>query len=310
MKISRLIDILKVQSVSYHTELMEQYIFSQVENIEGAVLCYDEKNRNLYIQKGKDSIFPCVVAHTDTVHDICKTFDVVNVKGNLTGYNYLTMEPHGIGGDDKVGIFIALEMLRKFENIKIAFFSDEEVGCCGSYEANLDFFKDCAFILQFDRRGNKDLVSHAFGIELASKAFRDDLTNIAVSFGYKFTTGMMTDVMALREIGVNVSCVNISCGYYRPHMPDEYVNVQDVANAVNLCEAIILGMSHKQYKVGKIGKRYKYYNTPSSTGKFESKTAKVCDCCNNVSADVKYHNYFKIDMCTDCLDWIGQEKVN
>jgi hypothetical protein len=41
---------------------------------------------------------------------------------------------------------------------------------------------------------------------------------------------MMTDVMTLKEGGVNVSMLNISCGYYEPHSDNEVTVFEELEN--------------------------------------------------------------------------------
>ena len=40
-------------------------------------------------------------------------------------------------------------------------------------------------------------------------------------YGYTPTEGMMTDVEQLKENGLNISCINLSCGYYEPHTDND-----------------------------------------------------------------------------------------
>lgn len=233
----KLREVLSIQSVSHDQFRMFAYIVRQVKQIPNAVMFIDDGN--LYITKGDAPTYPCMVAHMDTVHDITDDLFPLEFNGMITGFDRINMEQVGIGGDDKVGIFIALECLRDFDNMKVAFFRDEEVGCHGSYGAQMDFFNDCRFVLQCDRRGNSDFITDAGGVELSSKCFQDDLLPIISSYGYKFANGMMTDVMALKENQIEVSVANISCGYYNPHMPNEYVDVFDVMSCLDMCQTII-----------------------------------------------------------------------
>jgi tripeptide aminopeptidase len=233
----KLIEVLSVQSESYNQWRMFAYIIRQLQDIPNT--SYYVSDGNIYITKGVSSDYPCMVAHMDTVHDIVEDLHPLEFNGCITGFNRVTMEQTGIGGDDKVGIYIALECLREFDDIKIAFFRDEEVGCVGSYDANVRFFDDCRFVLQCDRRGNSDFITDASGTELSSKHFQDTIYPIISSYGYKFAKGMMTDVMALKEIGVGCSVANISCGYYNPHTAQEYVDVFDVENCMEMCKTII-----------------------------------------------------------------------
>ena len=62
------------------------------------------KNNNIYVTKGKNNTYPCIVAHTDTVHEIHKHYRVFDDNGCIFAFNQETGEQVGVGGDDKVGI--------------------------------------------------------------------------------------------------------------------------------------------------------------------------------------------------------------
>ena len=234
----RLKEVLKIQAESRNQWRTFAYCVRKAKALGAKV----EKDLfgNLYITKGESDVYPCVVAHMDTVHDIVEDLQMLDCGHKITGFNSITMTQTGIGGDDKVGIFIALECLALFDNIKVAFFVDEEIGCQGSYEADVKWFSDCSFVLQCDRKGNDDFVTNAGGIPLSSKSFQDDVCQILMEFGYKFSNGMMTDVMALKEIGVECCVANMSCGYYNPHCRNEYVDVRDVENCLDMVKQIII----------------------------------------------------------------------
>jgi len=258
----KLLEVLAVQSSSYEQFRMFSYIIRHIQDIPNTT--YYVVDGNIYIQRGIAEKYPCMVAHMDTVHDIVEDLYPMYIDGNITGFNRVTMEQTGIGGDDKVGIYIALQCLREFDNIKVAFFRDEEVGCQGSYLADMGFFKDCRFVLQCDRKGCSDFVTSASGVELSGKSFQDDVLPIITGFGYKFASGMMTDVMALKENGVRCAVANMSCGYYNPHHHTEYVNVYDVENCLEMCKTII------RYCVGEYKHKYKtkytVYSKPKTKG--------------------------------------------
>ena len=238
MNKSKLIEVLSIQSESYNQWRTFAYCVREAKRM-GAMVQKDLEG-NLYITKGESDVYPCLVAHMDTVHDIGEDLKVFEINGALTGFNRCTMTQTGIGGDDKVGIFIALQCLELFDNIKVAFFVNEEVGCVGSYEADVKWFNDCSFVLQCDRKGNKDFIVKAGSVPLSSKSFQDDILNTITSFGYKFGNGMMTDVMALKEIGLSCACANMSCGYYNPHEANEYVVLDDVENCLDMVKQIIV----------------------------------------------------------------------
>jgi tripeptide aminopeptidase len=237
MSKDRLIEVLGVQSESYNQWRMFAYIIRHLYSLDTSVDFYVHSG-NIYVTKGQADLYPCVVAHMDTVHDIVEDLTVLDVDGLLTGFNRVTMKQTGIGGDDKVGIYIALETLDKFKNVKVAFFRDEEVGCVGSGLADIPFFDDVSMVIQCDRRGNSDFVHTASGTKMASKAFIKNVGGLLKKHKYSVQSGMMTDVMELKHKGLKVSACNLSCGYYRPHQEDEYVDVDDV----NKCKALVFDM--------------------------------------------------------------------
>lgn len=239
-------EILSLQSVSGNEQAVNSWVKSwckkngiKFKNVDG----------NLYLQKGKASLYPCYVAHTDTVHSIvknCITLSIVEFNGKLIALDG-DYEQVGIGGDDKVGIYIALQMLTKLPACKVALFYSEEIGCVGSNLADVKFFEDCAWVLQADRRGNSDFVTSIGSMSISSKDFRKTVKDITKKYGYKFSSGAMTDVQALVRKGVGISCANVSCGYYNPHSSGEYVDIADVSNTEKMFFEIGRKMCDKRY---------------------------------------------------------------
>lgn len=218
--------LLSVRTKSGHCELMIEFIKSiHPEAVE-------DKKGNLYITKGTGP-YPCAVAHMDTVHDFKAHIYPIEINGIITGMDPTTMRQTGIGGDDKCGIYACLCLLHWLPSIKVAFFVDEEIGCMGSREADMEFFKDCKFVLMADRRDNCDFVNDIQG-PLSSKAFQRAVEPLMKKRKFKFCTGMFTDVMALRDKKVGVSCANMSAGYYRPHSEGEYIIIDDMMNTIYL----------------------------------------------------------------------------
>jgi hypothetical protein len=183
----------------------------------------------------------------DEVHtrDFGCHYSTQRVGGILFGFDLSTDSFVGCGADDKNGIFIALSCLEKYDHIKVAFFVEEEIGCRGSSAADMSFFKDCRFVLQADRRNGSDFISRASFVDLCSAEFIADVN--MEKFGYKEATGSMTDVMLLKENGLEVSCCNLSCGYYNPHTENEYTKIYELNNCLDFVQSIIEGCT-KVYK--------------------------------------------------------------
>lgn len=241
---NKLIEVLGIQTYSKNDRLMIAYLSAELASMEGVTFFLD--NGNIYATKGS-APYPCMIAHTDTVHPICEDLHPVIFGGKVTGFNRVTMEQTGIGGDDKVGIYVALEMLREHTNMKCFFPRDEEIGCIGSSKVDKKWFDDVTIALQCDRRGNTDFITNASGTELSSKAFQNDVLPILRNYGYKFDRGMMTDVMELKERGIKASMANISCGYYNPHTEHEYVDIADVHKVTLMVSEIIRTLGGTYY---------------------------------------------------------------
>lgn len=198
-----------------------------------------DKAGNIYATKGKATTFPCIAAHLDEVHQAReKGYEVLFVKDEfIIGFNSGKREFNGIGADDKNGIWICLRCLEKYDNLKCVFFVGEEQGCIGSHQADMKFFDDCRFVLQCDRKGNSDFINRIYGDSLCSSHFLKD-ANLK-EHGYKEENGMQTDVRTLKDRGLEISCANISCGYYYPHTPHEMTNIEDLKKCRKLVEHII-----------------------------------------------------------------------
>ena len=207
------------------------------ENVPEASIAYDNLG-NMYITKGISDTYPVIVAHLDQVqNNHSRDFQALEAGDIIIGYSSKSRSQQGLGADDKNGIWVGLKCLLKYDCIKLAFFVSEEVGCVGSNSADMDFFKDARFALQCDRKGANDLITTAGWTELCSRDFVNAMQ--PELFGYKEETGMLTDVLTLKEKGLVVSCVNISCGYYEPHTDCEFTNIPDLRNCLAFVENVI-----------------------------------------------------------------------
>ena len=197
-----------------------------------------DKPGNLYVTKGKSDTYPCIVAHMDQVQERhSKDFIAYEAEDIIIGFSPKHKEQQGLGADDKCGLWIGLKCLQKFDCLKLAFFVGEEVGCKGSGLANMTFFDDCRFVIEPDRKGSEDLITQIGWTPLCSDDFLKDIG--FKKFGYKETDGMMTDIEALKDHGLLLSCINVSCGYYKPHSNEEFVYKPALLNCFAFVEHII-----------------------------------------------------------------------
>ena len=211
---NKLLDTLVVQTNSENEKLMILYLDKELRKLK---LPYTiDAAGNLLVTKGKASSYSCVTSHLDTVHDFVGDFKIYT---DLDDKDLLfAMDGKrrvGIGGDDKCGIFACLYLLEVLPAIKVVFFSREERGCKGSNSINKDFFADCRFLIQLDRKGKRDFIQTYWGDKTISHEFSSEIGVTKKKYKYKNSIGTVTDVMKLWKSGVGISCINLSCGYYR-----------------------------------------------------------------------------------------------
>ena len=198
-----------------------------------------DRHGNIYAVKGNRESYPCVVAHMDEVHRRKTGTYAAHLVADsmIVGYDHKRKRMTGIGADDKNGIWICLKCLEDFKAVKCAFFVQEEIGCIGSGHADMSFFSDCRFVIQCDRKGNGDMVTQINGMRLCSNEFISAVD--PRRYGYKPAQGLATDVAALKRNGLEVSCVNLSCGYYEPHTDNEYTILADLCKCYRFVRHII-----------------------------------------------------------------------
>lgn len=233
----------KVFSPSMNEKKMRRFIKRHVNNNISGVTIVQDVAGNLLITKGESDSYPCICAHMDQVQRLHpKDFTCVENDNVIFGYSPKERKQCGLGADDKNGLFIALECLASYDAIKCAFFVGEEIGCKGSGAVDISFFDDCRYCIQVDRRGNSDMVTNIYS-EMCSEEFIHDVD--CFSHGYEISDGLMTDVAELRERGVEVSCINLSCGYYEPHTDYEFTSKSDLQKCYDFVCHIIENCTKK-----------------------------------------------------------------
>ena len=166
--------VLSIPTKSFKEDLMIEFLVEYLTEKKHNFKVDDFGN--VYVTKGvldEGESYPCIVAHTDTVHKI----DTINIREeqlydskrnlslSLKAYNDLG-EPTGIGGDDKCGVFACLQLLEVFDKIKVALFVSEEVGCLGSKEADIEFFSNVGYAIQFDAPHDYMVTEYCYGVKV------------------------------------------------------------------------------------------------------------------------------------------------
>jgi len=253
ISLKRLIEVLSLESNAQNDSAVVNYINDFIEqNFKtGELEPLMDGFGNMYIKKGNAKSYPCIVSHVDTVHDIRGDKKVYKKGDILFAFSEKKKGQIGIGGDDLVGVYMCLQALLDFDNIKVVFFKDEEVGCVGSrysIEAHKSWYEDVSFIIQPDRWGNRDFIYKSGGITTCSTTFLKACDPFLEKFNYKRAVGISTDMDKLVKDDVGISAVNVSCGYYRPHTDLEYVSVKDVNRCYRLIKHIILNLGESKFE--------------------------------------------------------------
>jgi hypothetical protein len=193
---------------------------------------------------------------------VCDTrsrdFNTYETDEILFGFSLKNRRQESAGMDDGNGIFAAILTLERFPVMKVALFTREEVGAQGASECDLSWFDDCRFVIEPDRKGGTDIIRDNGWTTLCS----DDFLHATgyEAYGYKPTSGLLTDVFCLKERGLAVSCINVSIGYTNHHHDTEVTVKADlergidfIAHVIETCTDVYPHISEDDYSWGRYG---------------------------------------------------------
>ena len=184
---------------------------------------YNLKNKNQ----------PLIVAHTDQVGSIpiSKLFETNRyIKGDKN-----------LGADDKNGIWILLELLKRFPDTNFIFSTEEEIGGNVQHLLTSVNTENIPFAIVFDRKGSSDIIGH--DNKYCSDKFEKAIYKIGKDYGFKPCRGVWSDC---DNISKYLNCVNLSCGYYKAHTDKEYTDKHELLNALEFGISILSSGLKKQ----------------------------------------------------------------
>lgn len=189
--------------------------------------------------------FPVLlVAHLDTVHDKLPTEILYDSKNNI-----LT-SPQGIGGDDRCGVYMILEIIKHF-NCSVLFCEDEEkmgVGADKFTEAKFTSSLDFNYIIEFDRKNANDAVFY--------DCDNPDFEKFITEEFYKSAWGSFSDISIIAPY-LGCAAVNLSCGYYNPHTTAEYINLAEMEHSIAATLSILSRTTESD--------KFEYIEAPKTT---------------------------------------------
>ena len=190
----------------------------------------NDTHKEIYVGDGfvyAQGKFPVLlVAHLDTVHaKLPKTFEY---DANLQALS----SPDGIGADDRCGVYMILEVIKRY-NCSVLFCEDEEIGGIGAEKFMKTKLADKLtfnYIIEFDRKGHNDAVFY----DCDNPEFEAFITDGY----YKTAFGSFSDISIIAP-ELKCAAVNLSCGYYNAHTTSEYVIIPEMENSINAaCEIL------------------------------------------------------------------------
>ena len=249
---------------------------------------------NIFIGFNKQSKgLPILVAHTDNVLGDNKepVFDLA--KRRLKGVK------DGIGFDDKAGIMgiITLWHYFKEQKFRIIFPANEEVGGVGTENMDTSWYSDAKWILELDRRGNKDFIQVSGGTRLCSDEFAEKF----ISMGFKRDTGTFTDVNIMKPNAENINMANLSIGYYNPHTDEEYLDTVEFEKILGKVAQFIEADYDFADDIPDVKPEYNFNNAIYSDRKCQN-CGGICD------GALIYNQYGERFCCPECMrdyesDW-------
>lgn len=190
--------------VKLNQKELKKFVNQQLRKSYKAVYCEDGF---VYAQGSKPIL---LVAHMDTVHKTTPKM-IIYQDGKISS-------PQGIGGDDRCGIAMILEIIQH-HNCSVLFTEDEEIGGIGAEKfvnskLGQSLVSAFDFILEFDRKGSCDAVFYDCGNEEFEEFINQKY--------FKTNFGSFSDISVIAP-ALKVAAVNLSCGYYEAHTLKEYV---------------------------------------------------------------------------------------
>ena len=204
----------------------------------------DNKN---YIIVNKDAKI-VLSSHLDIVHKIPPSKIKIYDNGIIKANNKI------LGGDDRNGVFIMLELIKsQIKDYCYIFFYNEEIGCKGSnhlVDKQIIDLNSYNCFIGLDRRGVNDLALYDFDNKELIKIFKN--------YGYVQANGSITDVSVLSG-NSEIACINLSVGFFNEHTTNEYTYFPVIESTLNILQNsdLIEKLSSKQFKYEFT---YTYYN--------------------------------------------------
>lgn len=230
-------------------KLLNIFKFPQ-DKLKAALVCHlRDKGYSPIVRDGfvyaEGEIPVLLVAHMDTVHK--HTPDIICMSDDKS----IMMSPFGIGGDDRCGVAMILEVIKDLR-CHVLFTEDEEVGGIGAGKfCKSEIKPEVNFIIEFDRANENDAVYY----QLDNEVFAETVEK----YGFVRDYGSYSDIV---DIAPELGCaaVNLSCGYYNAHTQHEFVSIPQMYAQIERAKELIANESENffEWKEAKYSRDWYY----------------------------------------------------
>lgn len=252
-----------------------------------------------------------LVAHADTVFKSPPKKFFYDTKENVM------WSPDGLGADDRAGIFSIFNIVKTTEyRPHIIITTGEESGCIGAAKLLGHYPKfpfPLNFLIQLDRRGEKDSVYYDCGNDIFEQYINQ--------FGFVTEWGSFTDISVLAPVW-KVAAVNFSVGYFDEHSIAERLYVDYLFNTIDKVKNILDNVQNNKrmipfeyIDISKMtGYDYPYeWEEDYGYGQYHNVTRYCHDCgkylmpTSNIPIFCEGENntYYKEYLCLDCFSKIS-----
>jgi hypothetical protein len=137
-----------------------------------------------------------------------------------------------LGADDRAGVYACLILATK-HNIPALFCDYEERGGLGAHESTIIYEQEISkvlFLIEFDRRGEKDAVYY--------NAEPEHFRRFISKYGFRPDFGTMSDISIIGS-RLDICAVNLSIGYQHEHTKSEYLDLSTLNRTIRRANALI-----------------------------------------------------------------------
>ena len=262
-------EILSIPSYSGNELKLVNFI---CELLKKNKISYEVDNMlNIYCTKGEAEYYPCVVAHTDTVHNnnyIDVRTELKKKSNNVLKEAYKGYTRRGKPfrfGFDKAGVFACLSLLTELPVLKATFFVSNKLSCFGTIAADPNFFENVGYTIEFDKphdplKANfsefmpfsKNISKNSEFSQKVNSVLQDNTIQEYALRGHSFDNAIKSSF--------DFCGTNLSIGYYNYCSSDEYVVIEDVENGINIGKKMIEKLGFEKYKCPKTEEiKFMYY---------------------------------------------------